>query len=507
MTAARPRRRDATRPRQGQFHCWTATSASSRPRQDQLVDDDMAHPAGDSSPSSVLSRARFYRDDGSAATATTAARPRRRDATRPRQRSHGKSLRVMEDQTSQSSYEGEERSGQGPLRDRENIELAGDLDDDVRKQQNKARQKRYRDREREKALDNNDPVLTKRRSDSVERNKRWRERQSAGSNQNQRPNDASGVLGIGGSQWTPGRSPLSVVTNRLTPTSTSVNLSDVRSRAMVLTKSGGKENRSVPEHLIVNTKNQDVSGGASSAEHNQSVVIDRETSEEMSKAKNRIRQREYRKRKREERDKATEGNLKDSVSTPQRQTVDTQGSGVTDQDRAPASEERLTLNGMPVATAHIDAGAFSSQMGENIGDDSDDSWLHRNNDWRRDSSPIMGNYDDGAHKTTECVTPEQLKRFKKAMYMKDYRKKLKEEAEARAAARHAASNENRRAERSAKTGDDDFGHHGNWEPDETESTHFGEEDLDASDPSIRYDVPVEDQDEEARLYGLRGMYL
>ncbi|TVU29844.1 hypothetical protein EJB05_21432, partial [Eragrostis curvula] len=90
--------------------------------------------------------------------------------------------------------------------------------------------------------------------------------------------------------------------------------------------------------------------------------------------------------------------------------------------------------------------------------------------------------------------------------MKVYRKKLKEEAAARAAgARHASAKDNRRAEPAAKTGDDDFGHHGNWEPDETESTHFGEEDLDAADPGVQYDVPDEEQDEEARLYGLRDV--
>ncbi|TVU46177.1 hypothetical protein EJB05_05696 [Eragrostis curvula] len=41
----------------------------------------------------------------------------------------------------------------------------------------------------------------------------------------------------------------------------------------------------------------------------------------------------------------------------------------------------------------------------------------------------------------------------------------------------------------AKAGDaldDDVGHHGNWESDETDRTHFGEEDLDAADPDIQF---------------------
>ncbi|TVU42870.1 hypothetical protein EJB05_09293, partial [Eragrostis curvula] len=53
--------------------------------------------------------------------------------------------------------------------------------------------------------------------------------------------------------------------------------------------------------------------------------------------------------------------------------------------------------------------------------------------------------------------------------------------------------------------DDDVGHHGNWEPDENDNIHFGEEDLDAADPDVQYDLPIEDQDEEARLYGLRDV--
>ncbi|TVU25487.1 hypothetical protein EJB05_27986 [Eragrostis curvula] len=52
--------------------------------------------------------------------------------------------------------------------------------------------------------------------------------------------------------------------------------------------------------------------------------------------------------------------------------------------------------------------------------------------------------------------------------------------------------------------DDDVGHHGNWEPDETDRTHFGEEDLDAADPGIQFDLPIDEEDDEARLYGLRG---
>ncbi|TVU14783.1 hypothetical protein EJB05_38276, partial [Eragrostis curvula] len=276
----------------------------------------------------------------------------------------------------------------------------------------------YRDREREKGPDDNDPVLMKRRSDNLQRVTR-----TISFIRCYEP--AYTDFGIGGP--VSGERPCNGIVQFWREGEWSV------SADLIVNTENREEtlDEGVYQQTPLSAITADGNGVESFAEHNLSVVNDIETPEEMRKAKNRIRMQEYRKRKREEREKAAEVS-----ADPADDTIDEQ----------------------------IDAD------------------------------------DDRAY--SACWV-------KKAVYMKEYRKKQKAEAAARAcAARHTAAEENRRAELDAKAGDacdDHVGHHNNWEPDETDRTNFGEEDLDAADLSTQCDLPVEEEDDETRLYGLRDV--
>ncbi|TVU03991.1 hypothetical protein EJB05_50455 [Eragrostis curvula] len=331
-------------------------------------------------------------------------------------------------------------------------------------------------------------------------------------------------------------SPLSDVTNLVTPTVGGSGQAHVQVMGNKTVHygpvkiSGGKENKGVSAGPSANSGiSVNLEGGAISQD-----AIDFQAREEMRKAKNRIRQQEYRKRKREEREKAEEGydiqtptlptvengqdqppkkrkyvrknktvpgNKQDNVSTPNLHGLDpTLCSGVTEQKQTPASVNRFPVDVTPVSALTTDHGQTGSKLNQSYEKDGHvvvDGWLHRNDDYLPSYSAVMRNNDGNGE---QGVTPDQTQRVNRIVYMKEYmskrRKKQKEEEAARVA-----------TEKTGVARDDEVGHHGNWYPDENDNIHFGEEDLDAADPGVQYDLPVEEQDEEARLYGLRGMYL
>ncbi|TVU15657.1 hypothetical protein EJB05_39189 [Eragrostis curvula] len=358
-----------------------------------------------------------------------------------------------------------------------------------------------------------DPVLLKKRVDSAERSRRYRARQKelrstsplstvnacepAGSNdENQRPNNGISVVQ---------RSTISAK-KRCSPLTIGSSPTDGRVHCTPLS-----------------AVTEDATAVWSS---------DEQAREDMRKAKNRIRQQEYRKRKREEREKAEEGyniqtptlptvengqdqppkkrkyvrknktvpgNKQDNVSTPNLHGLDpTLCSGVTEQQQTPASVNRFPVDVTPVSALTADHGQTGSKLNQSYEKDGHvvvDGWLHRNDDYLPSYSAVMRNNDGNGE---QGVTPDQTQRVNRIVYMKEYmskrRKKQKEEEAARVA-----------TEKTGVACDDEVGHHGNWYPDENDNIHFGEEDLDAADPGVQYDLPVEEQDEEARLYGLRDV--
>ncbi|TVU36162.1 hypothetical protein EJB05_18081, partial [Eragrostis curvula] len=386
-----------------------------------------------------------------------------------------------------------------------------------------------------------DPVLLKKRADSAERSRRYRARQKDGrsnsplstvnacepagcNDENQHPNKRISVLERSTiaarkrcSPLTTGLSPLSDVTNLVTPTVVASCQNELR-KSRVTSSTYRKVHCTPLSYVPV-----DVTASGISAEQRISdVKNDSDAREEMRKAKNRIRQQEYRKRKREEREKAEEGY---NIQTPTLPTVEneqdqppkkrkyvrknktmpgelrildpTPCSAVTEQQQTPASVNRFSVDVTPVSALTGEHGQTGTKFNQKGGHVVVDGWLHINDDYLPSYSAVMRNNDG---KGDQGVTPDQTQGGNRLVYMREYmskrRKKQKEEEPARVA-----------SEKTGVARDDDVGHHGNWEPDENDNIHFGEEDLDAADPGVQYDLPIEDQDEEARLYGLRGMYI
>ncbi|TVU16441.1 hypothetical protein EJB05_40006, partial [Eragrostis curvula] len=338
-----------------------------------------------------------------------------------------------------------------------------------------------------------DPVLLKKRADSAERSRRYRARQKDGR--------SNSPLSTVNACEPAGLSPLSDVTNleqvplmgglsAVTADATAVGSSDEQ-----VTSSTYRKVHCTPLSYVP----VDVTASGISAEQRISdVKNDSDAREEMRKAKNRIHQQEYRKRKKEEREKAEEGyniqtptlptveneqdqppkkrkyvrknktmpgNKQDNVSTPNLQGLDpTPCSAVTEQQQTPASVNRFSVDVTPVSALTGEHGQTGSKLNQKGGHVVVDGWLHRNDDYLPSYSAVMRNNDG---KGDQGVTPDQTQ--------------------------------------GGVAHDDDVGHHGNWEPDENDNIHFGEEDLDAADPGVQYDLPIEDQDEEARLYGLRDV--
>ncbi|TVU23417.1 hypothetical protein EJB05_25781 [Eragrostis curvula] len=401
-----------------------------------------------------------------------------------------------------------------------------------------------------------DPVLLKKRADSAERSRRYRARQKDGrsnsplstvdaccNDENQHPNKRISVLERSTiaarkrcSPLTTGLSPLSDVTNLVTPTvvascqnelrksrGTSPTDGRVHCTPLSAVTADATAVGSSDEQGITDVKKDsyvhctpfsyvpvDVTASGISAEQRISdVKNDSDAREEMRKAKNRYniqtptlptveneqdqppKKRKYvRKNKTMPGELRIFGNKQDNVSTPNLQGLDpTPCSAVTEQQQTPASVNRFSVDVTPISALTGEHGQTGSKLNQKGGHVVVDGWLRINDDYLPSYSAIMRNNDG---KGDQGVTPDQTQGGNRLVYMREYmskrRKKQKEEEPARVA-----------SEKTGVARDDDVGHHGNWEPDENDNIHF--------DPGVQYDLPIEDQDEEARLYGLRGMYI
>ncbi|TVU24651.1 hypothetical protein EJB05_27100, partial [Eragrostis curvula] len=181
-------------------------------------------------------------------------------------------------------------------------------------------------------------------------------------------------------------------------------------------------------------------------------------------------------------------------------TSDSQVVGL--QQRGPVDDSNLSLNNgeEPVLS---------------LLDDDDESWLHRNYDWQPESSAFIKDNDETGCIMSQCVANEDLQKAKRNKKQKEYRKRKKEESAEREATERQAFDDafvaKRRRDKYNQLSEHDKSvslakkrdyMHGLRDRNKNEGI-TGEEDLDAADPGIQYDLPVEEQDEEARLYGLR----